>query len=386
MIERDLLAVPQTFSSGRIEIASGVARMSGKLWATRWQDTSQPPDTAAILVHPTSNFMGHYALPGLAERGVAAIGMTTRYLGNDSTLIVENCLLDIAAVVSYLRNELGYRKILLVGNSGGGSLAALYQSQAENPTITSTPAGDPPDLTGMDLPSVDGLSLAMAHRGRARVYTDCLDPSITDETDPFRRDPRLDMFRSENGPPYSPDFLSAYREAQEARSRRITQWVRGQLKALTRLQDGPEDLPFVVHGTAADPRFLDLAIDPSDRRQGMIMGDPWKANFLPARLGHHTSLRSWLSQWSIDDSRSDAVAELPNVSVPVQIIHGTADQAAFPSHANAMFDAIKHGNRELVTLEHADHYFHDRPDMRDQMLDHLSRWANSLSAAGQETA
>lgn len=375
---RDLLAVPQDFTSGRIDIASGVARMSGALWATRWVDPAAHPDVAVVIVHPTSNFMGHYALPALARRGVAAIGMSTRYVGNDSALIVENCLLDIGAVVRHLREDLGYAKVLLVGNSGGGSLAALYQSQAERPTITSTPAGDPPDLTVNRLPALDGLSLAMAHPGRARVYTDSLDPSIVDENDPFARDPELDMFRAQNGPPYSPEFVERYRAAQEARNRRITAWVRATLDRLAEDPSGPDDIPFVVHGTAADPRFLDLTLDPSDRVPNTILGDPWKTNFLPARLGHYSSLRSWLSQWSIDDSRSDAVAELPHVTVPVQIVYGTADNAVFPSHARAMAAAVASERRELIELRGADHYFRERPDLREQMCDHIARWARSL--------
>ena len=375
---RDLLAVPQDFTTGRIDIASGVTRMSATLWATRWVDPVADVDTAVIFVHPTSNFMGHYALRELAEHGVAAIGMATRYVGNDSTLIVENCLLDIGAVVRYLREDLGYRTVLLVGNSGGGSLAALYQSEAERPTITHTPAGDSVDLVSDPLPKLDGLSLAMAHRGRARVYTDSLDAAIRNEHDPFDRDPALDMFRSENGPAYSADFVARYRDAQTARNRRITSWVRQTLARLAADPDGPDDMPFVVHGTAADPRFLDLSLDPSDREPATILGDPWKTNFLPARLGHYTSLRSWLSQWSIDDSRSDAVSALPQVTVPVQIIYGTADNAVFPSHAEAMYGAVTAERRELITLRGADHYFRATPELRTEMVDHIARWAHAL--------
>lgn len=378
IVERRLLAVPQDFTGQRIDIGSGVARMSATLWATLWEDPGNKPDTAAIFVHPTSNFMGHYALRELAERGVAAVGMSTRYVANDSALIVENCLIDISAVVRYLREDCGYERILLVGNSGGGSLAALYQSQAENPDITATPAGDLPDLTSNRLAPVDGLCLAMAHPGRARVYTDSLDPSLRNEHDPFDRDPELDMFAEQNGPPYSAEFLQRYRDAQMARNRRITAWVRKQLAKLAEDPEGPDDMPFVVHGTAADPRFLDLTLDPSDRVANTILGNPWKTNFLPARLGHFSSLRSWLSQWSIDDSRSDAVAELPNVTVPVQVVYGTADNAVFPSHAKAIYESITQAPRELVTLEGADHYFKGQPELRSEMIEAIARWALSL--------
>ncbi len=372
MAQRDLLAIPAQ-TTERVDIYSGVARLAATLWATRWQANPTPSDTVVLIVHPTSNFMGHYALEPLAEMGVDAVGLTTRYIGNDTALTMENCVIDIGVAIRHLRT-LGYAHIVLVGNSGGGGLAALYQSQAENPTITSTPAGDGPDLTRADLPAADALVLAMAHPGRATVFTD-----------PFRRDPSLDMYHQDNSPPYTSEFLARYRREQLARNRRITAWVRNQLAWLaTEAPVGPagirvDDLPFVVHGTTADPRFLDLTIDESDRAATTLWGDPWVANFQPATLGHLTSLRAWLSQWSIDDSRANAPAELPHVSVPVQVIYGTADTAAFPSHAKSMYDAIDHDRRELVAIRGADHYFRGQPDLAREMCDHIVRWAKDTA-------
>lgn len=374
-IEREVIGIPLPGDGpdGRIDVYSGVARLSRTLWMACWRDTSRTQDTAVLIVHPTSNFLGHYALRPLAELGVAAFGLTTRYLGNDSCLLMENCVLDIGAAVAHLRRS-GYERVVLVGNSGGGGLAALYQSQAERPTITTTPAGDPPDLTTAALPEVDVLVLAMAHPGRATVFTEWLDPAVVDEHDPFTRDRALDMYEPVNGPAYSVEFLRRYREAQLARNRRITTWVRAQLARLPQLST-VKDLPFVVHGTAADPRFLDLDIEPSDRPRETLWGDPWQANHQPATLGHLTSLRSWLSQWSYDESRANAYAELPNVSIPVQVIYGTADTAAFPSHANGMFAAVEHDRRELVAIKGADHYFRGQPEFAREMCEHIVRWS-----------
>jgi len=371
-IEREIIGISLP-ADGRIDVYSGVARLSRTLWAACWRDTSRTQDTAVLVVHPTSNFLGHYALRPLAELGVAAFGLTTRYLGNDSCLLMENCVLDIGAAVAHLRRS-GYERVVLVGNSGGGGLAALYQSQAERPTINATPSGDPPDLTAADLPEVDVLVLAMAHPGRATVFTEWLDPAVVDEHDPFARDRSLDMYDPDNGPAYGVEFLQRYRSAQIARNRRITAWVHAQLTRLAHLGT-VDDLPFVVHGTAADPRFLDLGIDPSDRPAETLWGDPWQANHQPATLGHLTSLRSWLSQWSYDHSRANAYAELPNVSVPVQVIYGTADTAAFPSHAKGMLDAVKHDRRELVAITGADHYFRGQPELARQMCEHIVRWS-----------
>lgn len=368
----ELLGIPM-LETGRLDIYSGVARLAGKVWASH-----RRPDggsrTALVVVHPSSNFLGHYLLEPLVARGVATVGMNTRYIANDSALIMENCVLDLGAGVKFLR-EMGYENIVLVGNSGGGGLISMYQKQAEDPSITATPAGDPPDLTKAGLSPADGLILLMAHPGRALVYTEWLDPAVRNEADPFDRDPELDMFDEANGPPYLEDFLERYRAAQVERNRRITNWVRGQLDALPDRTNGAVDeLPFVVHGTVADPRFLDLSIDPSDREVGTLWGDPYRANFIPATLGHLTSHRSWLSQWSVDDSRSNGPRELPGVAAPVQVIYGTADQAAFPAHARSLYDAVTHDDKELVAIEGADHYFKGQPQLLEECCDHIMRW------------
>jgi alpha-beta hydrolase superfamily lysophospholipase len=380
LITRDLLSLPLV-DSGRVDINSGVARLSKTIWATHWFDPDQRPDTVFLIVHPASNFLGHYALERLARRGVGAVGLATRYVGNDSALIMENCVLDVAAAIRRLR-ELGYGTVVLVGNSGGGGLAALYQQQAEHPDIVATPAGDPLDLIKADLLPADLLVMAMAHPGRATVYTEGLDPAIRDELRPFDRDADLDMFAPGRTVPYDADFVDAYRDGQLERNRRITRWVQAELAALA---DGthhacsgrpaPDDLPFLVHGTAADLRFLDTTIDPSDRLPTTLWGAPWEANFRPASLGHHTSLRSWLSQWSYDLSRANAPRCLPGVSVPVLVVSGSADSAAFPSHAASMYEAVAHDRKDRLEIKGAGHYFEDRPDLIDHMCDHLVEWA-----------
>lgn len=380
VLTRELLAIPIPRSE-RLDVNSGVARLSGVIWATRWSEPDERRDTVVLIVHPASNFLGHYALAALASRGVDAVGLATRYLGNDSALIMENCVLDVGAAITHLR-QLGYERVVLVGNSGGGGLAALYQSQAEHPTITTTPAGDPVDLTAAALPRADSIVMAMAHPGRATVYTEGLDAAITDESRPFERDAELDLFAADRNPPLDPDWVDAYRAGQLARNRRITSWVREQLGALAAgthpaslTGDEIDDLPFVVHGTAADPRFVDLTLDPSDRAATTLWGPPAVANVRPASLGHHTSLRSWLSQWSFDDSRANAYRELPHVSAPVLVVYGSADCAAFPSHAEQMYDAVSHDDRRLVCIDGADHYFQGRPDLAEQMCDHIVEWA-----------
>jgi alpha-beta hydrolase superfamily lysophospholipase len=368
----ELLAVPMADVASANEIYSGVARISGRLWCTRHR---AHPDrlaaTAVLVMHPSSNFMGHYALAAIAEAGYDAIGMTTRYLGNDSALLLENCVLDVGSVVRCLRGE-GYRQVVLFGNSGGGALAALYQNQAERPTITSSPCGGGPDLTRAELPPADLVVLAMAHPGRSQLLTETLDPSIADENSPFNREPELDMYEPANGPPYDPEWLVGYRGAQRARNDAITAWAEAMLDDLA--AKAIVDLPFVVHGVGADPRYLDLSLDPSDRQSGTLWGDPWNANFQPATLGHYTTVRAWLSQWSRSRSNGHAPDLLASVSAPVHVIYGTADQSCFPSHAQELYDSVGHADRTLTAIAGGRHYLHGQPEQLATMVDALSTW------------
>jgi pimeloyl-ACP methyl ester carboxylesterase len=83
--------------------------------------------TAVVLVHPRANFSHHYAVPGLVDAGYAVLCLNTRWLNNDSTLLHEVVLLDVAA----LRER--YDRVVLCGNSGGGSLLTFYVSSRAPP-------------------------------------------------------------------------------------------------------------------------------------------------------------------------------------------------------------------------------------------------------------
>ncbi|PZG55684.1 alpha/beta hydrolase [Spongiactinospora gelatinilytica] len=379
MAERELLTVPIGTAAAASEVYSGVARMAGVLWCSRVRaHPGRRADTAVVVVHPSSNFLGHYALGAWAERGVDAVAMTTRYLGNDSVLLLENCVLDIASVITHLRAE-GYEKVVLVGNSGGGGLVALYQEQARHPSITAAPYGGGPDLTKAHLPPADALVMLMAHPGRANLLVEWLDPAVRDEDDPFDRDPELDMFAAHNGPPYAEEWLVRYRAAQRARNERITDSVIAKLYELAERGDGKvTDLPIRIHATCADPRNVDLSIDPSDRAPGTLWGEPYEANLRPTTLGHLTSLRSWLSQWSIRTSHGDGPARLASVDVPVYVIYGTADQACFPSHARQLHDAVPHDNKLLTAVEGGRHYLNGQPELTAVMADALIGWIGKV--------
>lgn len=374
-IERNLLAAPQV-AGERVDVYSGVARLARTVWASEVRPTGTRPAVAVMVCHPSANFLGHYALPGLAARGLAGIGLTTRYVGNDTALVLENCLLDIGAMVSHLRAT-GYERVVVVGNSGGASIVPYYQAQAESPSVSDPPGGGP-DLTRAELPPADAVALLNAHPSRARLCAEWLDPAIVDEHQPFERDPALDMYDPGNGPPYDPEFVERYRRAQLDRNRRISRWAAAQLRAVEapgHRPSGLDDLAFVVPGTTADLRMLDGAIDPSDRKVGTsLWGPPAVANHLPAGIGRCTTLRSWLNQWSVDHSLGDSLRWLPEVEAAVLVLSPTADPTVLPHMGREMYEAAAKAPREIVELQGATHYFEGQPDLLDQALDALAAW------------
>jgi pimeloyl-ACP methyl ester carboxylesterase len=372
-LEEHILGIPYP-ASGRFETFSGVARMAGKVWAREVRPAGPLPRTAVMVVHPSSNFLGHFALEPIARRGFGAIGFTTRYVGNDTQMLLENTLIDVGAGVRFLR-ERGYERVVLVGYSGGGAIIPWYQREAVDPVTTSSPCGAGPDLTVAGLGPADGIVLMCAHPSRALMLRDWLDPAVVDELDPRRRDASLDMFDPGNGPPYDTEWLARYRAAQLARMKRITNWCREEL-ALVESASPSGDLAFVVHGTVADPGFLDLTIAPNDRKIGSYWGTAQSANMLPAGPARCCTLRSWLSNWDIDTTNGDARKHLGSVTVPILLVNGTADEGIRFGHTQELWGAVASESRERVDITGGDHYLTD-PAAREQALGIVGDWLTS---------
>jgi pimeloyl-ACP methyl ester carboxylesterase len=315
-----------------------------------WTSGGAEPTTALIATHYNVDFSEHYLAPYMAERGFGFLGWNTRYRGNEAYFVLEQALIDIGAGVRWLRDR-GVERIVLLGNSGGGSLMGAYQSQAEG-----------------DLRADLYVSL-QAHLGRPEVFTAWLDPSVTDEEDPFAVDPELDMFDERHGPPYSPEFVSTYRAAQVARNDRITAWAKAELER------HPQDRLFFVHRVWADPRFLDLTLDPSDRKPGCYMGDARFANDSPFGLGRVNTCRTWLSMWSLKESGCSAAPHLPRIGEPSLLVQSTGDAGIFPSDAREMFDLMGAADKTIEWVP-GDHYF-QHEGSRDDVADLVAEWIRS---------
>jgi dienelactone hydrolase len=338
--------------------------------------------TLQIFMHPTSTLQ-LLPVPRAAVRaGAHVLCAASRYAKNDAALIMEKVLLDLGAYVRHAKEALGYQHVVIVGWSGGGSLAMFYQSQAENPTITQTPAGDSVDIKAAGLIPADALVFQAAHISRAQLLVDSIDPSVRRESDPDDRDRELDIYdkSNPNQPPYSANFIAYYRKAQRARIDRIRVWVWETLTELRRRDTLELERGFVTHRTFADPRFMDPTVDPNDRKpRWSYLGNPETVNTGPVALGRFSTLRSWLSQWSIEDSRADGVACAAHIKAPFLAIENSADDAAPQPHAGMIFRAAASADKTFHVIEGATHYYAGQPEQLAEAVQLQRSW---LAARG----
>jgi alpha-beta hydrolase superfamily lysophospholipase len=368
------------------------------------------PDTVVMVIHPRTDQTRHYAIPGLVEAGFAAFGHNTRWLNNDIETIHERLVLDVAAAVKTFR-ERGYKYVVLLGNSGGGALYTFYQAQAARPgnRVTSTPAGDPPNLNDFDMPEVDAVIQLATHAGPGRFLLNCIDPSVTDESDPLSVDPRLDMYDPDNGyrtPPepttYSREFLERYRDGQRNRVLRLDAIARQFIDEQRRTQtlvatEGFQSLGvrdqlrlrqravagniMTIWRTMADPGYVDLSIDPSDRDRGSIRStNPETYNYTEFGYARVLTPRAWLSSWSGASCQVDTVESSKYVTLPTLHVGARCDREVLPEKDTiAIYNATAGADKQLVWIDGADHFFRPSPhsgkgDERERTLSAIANW------------
>ena len=338
----------------------------------RFVPKGKPSRTLAVFMHPSSTLQLLPMPQALAKAGVHVLCAGSRFARNDTPLIMEKVLLDLGAYIRRAKEQWDYEKVVLCGWSGGGSLALFYQSQAERPSITATPAGDPVEITNL-IPA-DGMIFQAAHLSRAQILSEWIDPSVIDEADPDQRDLELDIYNPvcPNQPPYTAAFVRRFREAQLARMRRKTAWVK---ETLEKLKGDELERGFVTYRTMCDVRFMDPAVDPNDRKpRWCYLGRPETANTGPVGIGRFSTLRAWLSQWSVDDSNADGPRCARSIGVPLLAIENSADDAVPQPHARIIHDAAGSRDKAFHVIKGATHYYQGQPDLLKQAVELCVGW------------
>jgi hypothetical protein len=351
------------------------------------------------MAHPRADFSQHYTIPYWVEAGFAAFAHNTRYVNNDSTMLHENLLLDVAAAIRFLREDAGFEHIVMLGNSGGGSLFAYYDAEARMPKgsrVAAPPGGGAPDLNQFELPAADGLIMLAAHPGQGKVLMGSIDAAVVDENDPWAVDPALDMYDVRNGframpeeSRYDREWLARYRAAQRARVARIDAiaWrhIEESRNFLQRRAMGPRII--LVYRTLANPNYLDLTLEPSERTVGSIFAArPDLFNYHALGLGRVVTPEAWLSTWSGLSSYANLARNLPKVTIPTLEVGAMADQDIFVSDIRTEYELSRAADKRIEFIEGADHYMRaggkraNQGDPRPRLMKLLTEWTRERFA------
>jgi hypothetical protein len=315
------------------------------------------------IMHPRQQLAHHPMVAHFLNLGASVWTQDTRSPNNDLNLVHEQAILDVAAGQVHLRH-LGFDSVLTFGHSGGGTLFAYYIEQAgmePELRIDSTPAGRPIALAGAQMPLPDAAVFLAPHPGQGLVLRNCIDPSVTSANDPIGVRPELDMYDPANGfaPPGTPsnyphDFVHAYRDAQLRRIEHIDEVAleraAAAAQARARFADtsDPRDRRaslatriITTYRTDADLRYVDLSIDPNERKYGSLFSRrPDLSNYGLVGFGRLTTPDAWLSTWSALSSNAVFERCAQGIHIPTIYIEFSGDQAAYPTDADRMFAAI----------------------------------------------
>jgi pimeloyl-ACP methyl ester carboxylesterase len=324
--------------------------------------TAGRSDVVATIMHPREFLATHYLVPELLAGGYSVFTQTSRSVGSDLRLEHEIALLDVAAGLTFLR-ESGFRKIVLIGNSGGASLYSLYNEQCLVPPsrrLERTPGGRSTGLAALNMPPVDGIVLVSPHPGQGVVLMNCIDPSVINEVDPLSLEPSLDFLDPDNGyapgrqgASYPTDFVERFRAAQRERIGRLDATARdlieSRMQARARAKSsgtrtdrirGAHTTAMTVWRTDADLRCWDLSLDPSDRVVGSIWSnDPYATNFGVVGFGRFCTPEAWLSTWSGLSSRANMFQTAESIEQPLLLIEYSGDQVVFPADVGRIYGA-----------------------------------------------
>jgi pimeloyl-ACP methyl ester carboxylesterase len=302
-------------------------------------------------------------------------------MNNDTDCLHEACVTDVQTAHAEMVRR-GAEAVVLLGNSGGGSLMAMANAE---------------------LGIGDGWIGMAAHPGEGVFMLQVIDPSVADEGDPFSTVPELDMYHPDNGwrpwpepCSYEPAWVERYREAQRARVARIDAIAKAsiaeagdvvpELRSVDKAADPTRwrelrrravfTKYLTIYRTLADPAYLDLSIDPDDRPMGSLFAfpDPFDANYGRGGLARTMTARGWLSTWSGLSSGAKLADTMPRVTVPTLLVHPTADTEIRLWQAEEIVGAAGADDVTYIEMKGAPHYLEGhRPEAMAAVADWLAK-------------
>ena len=176
--------------------------------------------------------------------------------------------------------------------------------------------------------------------------------------------------------PYSADYVSADPAEQEQRSHRITAFAQKPAEFAVAGRAHAEHA-FVVHGTIADPRWLDPTLEPNGRKPGWsYLGDPEVANTSPGALMRFTTTRSWLPSRVLRLRRSMPVTRRP--APACRLWYSSTGETTRSDQSPAPgLRCNRAPDKDFVNLPGANHYFSGANQKSDlaTAADLLHDWA-----------
>lgn len=350
------------------------ALVRGVLWTP---PAGTPWKTAVILSHPRGDFSVHYACPLLAAAGYAVLGFGTRYMNNDTDCLHEACITDVRTAHDEMIRR-GAQAVVLLGNSGGGSLMAMANAE---------------------LGIGDGWVGMAAHPGEGVFMLQVIDPSVADEHDPFSTVPELDMYHPDNGwrpwpepSTYDPAWLERYRAAQVERVARIDAIAKASLADAAEVVPALGDVDksadparwrelrrravftryLTIYRTLADPRISTSRSIPTSARwdrcsRFRIRSTPTTGGVVSRTM----TARGWLSTWSGLSSGAKLADTLPQVTVPTLLVHPTGDTEIRVRQAIEIVEAAGADDVTYIEMKGAPHYLEGH---RPEAMAHVAEW------------
>ncbi|QIW16839.1 hypothetical protein A4G20_02820 [Pasteurellaceae bacterium RH1A] len=230
-----------------------------------------------MVMHAEGDYLKFNACTELSERGFNVLCVNNSFSKNLATSGVdfEQFMIDAGKAVSYLKEQAGIKKVVLLGHSGGGAMLSAYQNIAENGLAACNGVEKIAPCSSeklANLPKADGIILLDANYGLSTMTLLSLNPAILDENQPQKRDESLSLFKPQNGfsptgATYTADFTQRFQQGISARMNRLIAQAQRRQAAIAKgegLYKGNE--PMIIADAhylgmnnrfySQDPRFL----------------------------------------------------------------------------------------------------------------------------------